>query len=238
MSAAEIRRSSTTAGIALLLLAILSAFGYYVAVQRHVVEHNAVKTAANLAGSETTFRLGIAALLIVAALDVVVAWGLFRVFEPVSSSLSMLTAWFRLAYAAIFVVAIAQLAGVLRLLPEVGHAGQNGLPAQVLSGIHAFVDVWNGGLVLFGVHLVLLGVLVRKAVYAPTIVGVLLVIAGLGYAVTGFDGVMFPRSATNVAAYTFVGEVVLIFWLLLRGRRITPAELDPQSSAAEPAAAA
>jgi hypothetical protein len=100
------------------------------------------------------------------------------------------------------------------------------------------VDIWNAGLVFFGVHLVLLGVLVRKAVYAPTILGVLLVIAGLGYAVTGFDGVMFPRSATNVAAYTFIGEVVLIFWLLLRGRRITPAALDKQSSAVEPAGAA
>ena len=238
MSAAQVRRSSTTAGVALLLMAVLSGFGYYVAVQRHVVEHNAVKTAANLASSETMFRLGIAALLIVAALDIVVAWGLFRVFEPVSSSLSMLTAWFRLAYAAIFVVAIAQLAGVLRLLPDVGHAGQNGLPAQVLAGVHAYVDIWNAGLVLFGVHLVLLGVLVRKAVYAPTILGVLLVIAGLGYAVTGLDGVMFPRSATNVAAYTFIGEVVLIFWLLLRGRRITPAVLDKQSGAVEPAGAA
>jgi hypothetical protein len=81
-------------------------------VQRHVVEHNAVKTAANLAGSETTFRLGIAALLIVAALDVVVAWGLLRVFEPVSSSLSLLTA----VYAPTIVGVL--LAQALRMSPE------------------------------------------------------------------------------------------------------------------------
>lgn len=100
------------------------------------------------------------------------------------------------------------------------------------------MDIWNAGLVLFGVHLILLGVLVRKAVYAPTILAILLVIAGLGYAATGFDGMLFPSSATNVAAYTFVGEAFLIFWLLLRGRRISPAGLEKQSGAAEPAAAA
>jgi len=34
----------------------------------------------------------------------------------------MLAAWFRVVYAGIFVVAIAQLAGVLRLLPEEARA--------------------------------------------------------------------------------------------------------------------
>jgi hypothetical protein len=229
MAAAGIRRASTTAGIALLLLAIVSGFGQFAAVQHLVVENNAVKTAAEIAGSETLFRLGVASLLVAAALDIVVAWGLFKVFEPVSSGLSMLTAWFRLAYAAIFVVAIAQLAGVLRLLPGAGGAGKNGLPSQVLSAVHTYNGIWSAGLVVFGVHLVLLGVLVYRAVYAPTILGVLLVIAGLGYAIGGFSVVLFPPG-TNVAAYTFIGEVVLIFWLLLRGRSLTPAALAKQSA--------
>jgi hypothetical protein len=136
------------------------------------------------------------------------------------------------------VVAIAQLAGVLCLLPDVGHVAENGVAAQVQSGVHAYVDIWNAGLILFGVHLVLLGVLVRRAVYAPTILVVMLVIAGLGYAVDGFGGVLFTGDGTNVATYTFVGEVVLIFWLLLRGRRITPATLAKRGGVlADPAAA-
>lgn len=235
--AARIVGASTTAGVALLVLAILSGFGQFAAVQHLVVENDAVKTAAKIAGSKTLFRVGIASLLVAAALDIVVAWGLFRVFEPVSSGLSMLTAWFRLAYAAIFVVAIAQLAGVLRLLPGAGSAGKNGLPAQVLSTVHSYDDIWSAGLVLFGVHLVLLGVLVYRAVYAPRILGLLLIIAGLGYAIGGFSVLLFPPG-TNVAAYTFIGEVFLIFWLLLRGRRLTPAALAKQSGAGTPPVAA
>jgi hypothetical protein len=42
MSAAGIRPASTTAGIVLLLLAILSGFGQFAAVQHLVVENNAV----------------------------------------------------------------------------------------------------------------------------------------------------------------------------------------------------
>lgn len=213
---AATRRASTTAGIALLLIALLSAFGDLLVVERLVVMDDAVQTAAKVGGSETLFRLGIASLLVVAGLDVVVAWGLFRVFERVDSGLSMLAAWFRVAYAGIFVVAIAELAGVLRLLPEREDAS-----ASVLSGVHAYRDIWSAGLILFGFHLILLGVLVRRAAYAPTLLGVLLILAGLGYAVDGFGVVLFAGFDANVAAYTFLGEVVLIFWLLLRGRRIS-----------------
>jgi hypothetical protein len=57
---------------------------------------------------------------------------------------------------------------------------------------------------------------------APTVLGILLVVAGLGYAVDGFGALLFAGYDVNLAAFTFLGEVVLIFWLLLRGRRITP----------------
>ena len=212
----EVRSASATAGIALFLVALLGGFGYLAIVDRLVVTDGAVQTAANIARSETLFRLAIASLLVVAVLDVVVAWALFRVFAPVSSGLSMLAATFRVAYAGIFVVAIAQLAGVLRLLPEADE-----LSAQILSSVHAFEDIYSAGLILFGVHLALLAVLVCRAAYAPTFLGVLLVVAGLGYVADGFGVVLFAGYAVEVTAFTFVGEVVLIFWLLLRGRRIT-----------------
>jgi hypothetical protein len=211
-----IRTASTTAGIALLLLALLAAFGDLVVMGRLVVEGDAVRTAANLADSETLFRLGVASLLAVAALDIVVAWALFTVFEPASSRLSMLAAWFRIVYAAIFAVAIAQLVGVLGLLPD-----PQGPATQVLSGVHAYQDIWTAGLVLFGFHLILLGVLAWRASFAPTILGILLVVAGLGYAVDGLGAVLVAGYGAIVAAFTFVGEVVLIVWLLVSGRRIT-----------------
>ena len=71
--------------------------------------------------SQGLFRLGIASLIVVVALDVVVAWALYRVFSPVSASLSMLAAALRLVYSGVFMVAIAQLLGVIRLLNNDGY---------------------------------------------------------------------------------------------------------------------
>jgi Domain of unknown function (DUF4386) len=112
----------------------LAGFGYLAVVDRLVMADDAVRTAANIAASETLFRLAIASLLVVAVLDAVVAWALF----------------------------IAQLAGVLRLLPEAEE-----LAARVLSGVHAYEDIYSVGLVLFGFHLALLGVLVYRITGPP-----------------------------------------------------------------------
>ena len=73
-----------------MLVALLAAFAYVGVVDRLAVEDDAAKTAANIEGSETLFRLAIASLLVVAALDVVVAWALFTVFEPATPILQKL----------------------------------------------------------------------------------------------------------------------------------------------------
>ena len=94
-------------------MSVLSAFGYLVAVKGLVVPGNAARTAKNVADHEGLFRFGILSLYLVAALDVVVAWALYRVFKPVNGALSKLAAWLRMAYAGVFIVAISQLVGAL-----------------------------------------------------------------------------------------------------------------------------
>jgi hypothetical protein len=75
--------------------------------------------------------------------------------------------------------------------------------------------------------------------------GILLVIAGLGYIADGFVAVLVPGASISIGQFTFVGEVALIFWLLIRGSRKNfsrgEAEqdhhLDPDSSLAHPQSA-
>ena len=214
--AMDVGRAAVIGGLALLILGFLGAFANFAVIERLVVDDNAAQTAANIADSESSFRLGVLSLLIVAALDVVVAWALYRVLERVSTDLSVLAAWLRVAYAAILAVATAQLVGLLRLLADDADA----FSAEALAGVNAFQDLWSVGLTLFGLHLILVGYLMYRATYAPTVLGILLVIAGLGYGIDGFGNVMIADYDVSVAAFTFLGEVVLIFWLLLRGRRL------------------
>ena len=147
-----------------------------------------------------------------AVLDVVVAGALLILFEPVHRSLSAMAAWFRIAYAAVLLAAAAQLVIALDLLDD---------PVQVLRATEAFTSIWHIGLVFFSFHLLLIGCLAYRSGFMPRVIGILLVIAGLGYLADGLGLVLVPGYSLDIALFTFAGEVVLIFWLLISGRRLS-----------------
>ena len=221
-SVRSVRQAGLVAGVALLLLAALAVIGDLVVVDGLVTPGDAAATAADVRASEGTFRLGVASLYAVIVLDVIAAWALFRFFEPVSGWVSRLTAWFRVAFAAVFLVAIAQLAGVPALLTDdVYHDafGSRQAEAQALLKIEAYQDVWMAALLLFGAHLMGLGYLAYRSGYVPRVIGVLLVVAGAGYAVDTFSSVLSPTPVV-VSTVTFVGELLLAVWLVVRGGRV------------------
>ena len=220
----SIRSAGVAAGVAILGMSVFSAIGIFAAVEGLVTPGDAAKTAEDILASVGLFRLGIVSLFLVIALDVVAAWGLYRVFSPVSKSISLLAAWFRLAYASVFLVAITQLVGSLRMLGDDDSLTAFSVDqrhAQALAGIEAFHDIWSAGLFLFGLHLAILGYLAYRSGYVPRFLGVLLVIAGLGYVVDTVGGVLTGGSWTDVGTVTFLGEFLLALWLVIRGRRLT-----------------
>lgn len=226
-----VRRASLVAGAGLLSMTVLAVYGNFVVLSGLVTPGDAAATAAAIADAEGTFRLGVACLFLVAILDVIVAWGLYVVFAPASRSLSLLAAWFRVVYAGVFAVAISNLVGVPRLVNPPDYLDvytTQQLQAQVLQRIETFNDVWSAGLLVFGVHLLVLAYVAYRAEYVPTGLAVLLGIAGLGYAIDSLGAVLFPAVPFQLALFTFVGEVVLLGWLLLRGRKL---ELGSEESA-------
>jgi membrane-bound ClpP family serine protease len=95
------------------------------------------------------------------------------------------------------------------------------LHAQALLGVDAFNDLWVVALGLFGIHLLIIGYLTYRSGYVPRLLGVLLAIAGLGYAIDSVGIVLSQSPWTSVASYTFVGEFLFALWLVIRGRHIT-----------------
>jgi hypothetical protein len=219
----SIRTASITAGVALLLMSAIAIFGNVVLVDGLVTEGNAGQTATDIMASEGSFRLGIASLIVVIALDVVVAWALYRVFSPVSNSLSMLAMALRLVYSGVFMVAIGHLLGAARLLSNDGYLavfGADQVNAQAMLEITAFNDIWYVGQFLFGLHLLLIGYLAYRSGYVPRLLGVLIVISGLGYAADSLGAVLSQGRWTDISSFTFIGEFLLALWLLIRARSI------------------
>jgi hypothetical protein len=206
--------------MSLLVMAVLAGGTQFMVLETLVTPEDAGQTARDLLGSAGMFRLGVASLFLVIVLDVVVSWALYRVFAPVNKAISMLAAWFRLAYSAIFMVAISHLTGVLPLLESdrspVSDASQS--QAQALLEIVTFKNIWDAGLILFGVHLLIIGYLAARSGYVPRLLGGLLVLGGFGYVFDSFAAVL--GSSIEISVVTFIGELVLAFWLVIRGRRI------------------
>ena len=206
------RKASLTAGIALALMAVLSVFGNFVAINPLVTPGDAAETAQNILASESMFRWGIASLILVAICDIIVASALLTLFGPVNRGVSTTAAWFRAAYAAVYLTGISQLLVAVKVLAD---------PGQASRAIDAFTTIWHASLILFAVHLLLEGYLAYRSGFMPKVFGILLVIAGLGYLADGFGAVLIPDYAISIGQFTFVGEVALILWLLIKGTRMT-----------------
>jgi hypothetical protein len=155
--------------------------------------------------------------------DIVIAWALYVLLAPVNRSLSLLAAWFQVVYAAIALVATLNLATVYRMLttPEyLTTFGSGPLGAQVNLLLHTFRYDYSLALVIFGIHLLLVGYLIIRSSYIPWWLGVLLVIDGLGWMVHSVQPYLYPDANLDFLFVTFFGEVIFMLWLLIMGWRI------------------
>lgn len=218
------------AGIGLLLMAVVS-FVALPILEGFAVPGDATATASNIAANETQFRGAIAGVLFIIVLDVVVAWALYVFLRPVSQSLSLLAMSLRLVYAAVFAAALADLLTVVTLLNGAGPEIDPGqLHVLVALNYGAFMNGWDLVLAISGFHLLVVGYLVLRSRYVPNVVGGLIVVAGLGYIVDNFAIVLLEGYSLELTMFTFVGEVVLLVWLLYRGRTIKHPRTAEQSN--------
>ncbi len=219
----SLRKAALIAGLGLFVMAIAASFAELYIYPKLVVSGSAAETVKNITANKALFISAIFSYLVAFICDVVVAWALYVLLKPVNEHLSLLTAWFRLVYAVIALVALLNLVNVLRLLStsrDLTAFEQTQWHAQVTIFLNAFRYEWYFGLLFFGIHLGLLGYLVFRSGYIPRILGVLLIIAGLGYMITTLKPYLFPNFNTDIARFTFFGELIFMLWLLIRSSRI------------------
>jgi hypothetical protein len=155
-------------------------------------------------------------ILVVIMLDIIVSWALYFLLRSVNPAVALLTAWLRVAFAAVFAAALFNLLEATQLVAQApGSAlSSDQIEAQVMSLIDAFDLGWTGiALAIFGLHLVGLGYLLFKSIDFPKFLGILVAIAGGGYLFDSFGVILIADYAPIVAAFTFIGEVLLILWL-------------------------
>ena len=98
---------------------------------------------------------------------------------------------FRIIYSVIFVIALCN-----------------------ISDLTTFYTIWDNALIIFGIHLLILGILVYKSQYIPKYLGIFLVISSLGYLIDGIANLSGINSM--VGLLTFIGEILFALWLVIK----------------------
>lgn len=225
----SLSKAALIAGIGLLIMTLTVPFAEFKIIPDLVNPNSALETANNITNNLFLFNVAIFLIFITIVADIVVAWAFYVFLKPVNKSLSLLTAWFRLIYTGVYLVAVTNLIKVFTLTKGNSYLISNSkeqISELMLFYIKSYKYEWFFGLILFGIYLIILGFLVLKASYIPKIMGWLLVIAGLGYVVGHLKVFFYPNLDTSFSMFTALGELIFMLWLLIRGSRIKELQLD------------
>lgn len=189
-----------------------------------VVPGDATATAANLVASEGLLRLGMLSDAAIVVSEVALTAVLYFLLRPAGRTLALAATFARLAMTVLQAVNLLPHLAALQLVGGAGYlaaidAGQRHALALLALHVHDVgVHVWE---ILFGLHCLLLGVLVFRSGCFPRAFGVLLGLAAFGYALNGLGNLATPDHAPSFAAIVgvaaLVGEVPFVLWLLIKG---------------------
>ena len=223
----SLRQAALVAGVGYLLVFILGFFANDFAISNILMEGDATTAANNIQASESLFRRITGIWLFLMTVDAVIAWALYIFFKPVSKNLSLLTAWFRLVFVAIFAVRFENLISITQLYNGTNYMSAFD-PSQLQAQAILYLNAYNFGMhvsfIFFGLHIFGLGYLILKSNFMPSFLGIVLIIASIGYQINSFGNILSSSYANNevlffvfVAIPAVIAEFSLTLWLLIKG---------------------
>jgi hypothetical protein len=207
------------AGVFFLLTILGGIFAQGFVSQSLIINGDAGATAANILHNESLFWLGFAVYLIEMACQITMTALFYELFKPVSRSQALLAAWFSLTGCVIKTLSRLFFIAPLFVLGNDSYLKVfNTEQLQALALLFLKVNDYGAGiaLIFFGVSTMLKGYLIFESTFLPRILGVLGILAGVGwlsfiYPPLGYS--LFPF----IALAGLIGAAVQIFWLLVYG---------------------
>jgi len=218
----SIGTAALIAGIPLMFFT--APYGEFYVFGKLIVYNDAVQTTQNLVDHPKLFLSGIFAMLLTFVYDIVLAWACYIFLRPVSPMLSLLGAWFRILYTALAIVALFNFLYAFhiansKVLDEVYKQ------QQVLQLVNARRFGMHLAYVIFGIYLILGGTLICKSTYIPKVLGILIILAGIGWIVTSLQPYFFRSYNLSWVMFFGVGELFFGIWLLVRGSRLKESDI-------------
>lgn len=222
----DLVRTARVTGALYLVIFVCGLFSELAVRGSLVVRGDATATAGNILASQGLFRLGFFGDLLVVCSDAAVSVLFYVLLRPVSRSLALVAASFRLVQTAILGVNLLFHFGALFLAGSPDYLDVFE-PAQIHALVLLLLDVhrhaYDLGLVFFGWHCLVLGYLLYVSRMVPRALGILMALASLTY-LTG-SSLLFaaPSLADSFApayAIPVLAELALASWLVVKGVRV------------------
>jgi Domain of unknown function (DUF4386) len=214
-------RPSTLArrtGLAYLGIIATGIFAEFVVRSRLIVDDEPIRTAQNIADSPGLFGVGIGADIVMVALDVMVAVGLFQLLRGVDRRLASTAMVLRLIQGAVIAVNLTYLVRALSFAQDA--EGASGVilagPARdALDAVERHALGYDLGLIAFGLSCLVLGHLLRTARLVPRPLAVGMSATGLVY-LAGSFAALFATSLSAVIEPFYVVPLVVEFAFAVR----------------------
>lgn len=221
------RTAAKVAGFTGLFTTAVVVFANFGIHARLIVAGNAAETARNILAHERLFRIGIACDLIYSAGLAVLLTALYVVLKPVNRGLALLAAFWRLAYALMWVLTTLNLFDALRLLRGADYLRvfeADRLQALARLYIGAGFDQYYVGLLFYALASTACSYLWFKSHYIPRALAAWGVISSVFCTACTFVFIIFPDFSKVVNLWWFDSpmatfEMATSVWLLVKGLR-------------------
>jgi hypothetical protein len=213
------KKTARIAGLLFLIVFVLGVFGELFVRQSLIVPGDAAATVNNIMASESLFRLSFVSDLIRQTVLVLLPLVLYKLLKPVNKNIAALMVVFALVSVTIGFINKLNLIAPLLLLNNADYLKAFEAD-QLYAQVMLFLDLHEHGAFIqmfLSFWLFPLGYLVFKSGFLPRILGILLIIAGFGYLIDSITFFLFPNFGVTISLFTFIGEVLFMLWLLIKG---------------------
>jgi hypothetical protein len=212
------RSGARAIGVVYLLYFFTAFLGVFL-MKGLVVSGDAAATAHGILAHEARYRSGFAVGLLANVLYIALTALFYGLFAPVSRVLSLVAAFLGLAGGAVLIGGgLLQIAPLVLLEhgPFTSAFGVDQVQAAALLCLALYARVYGIALVPFALYDLLLGYLIVKSAFLPRTLGVLMMLAGVGWVTF-----LWPPLAAALSAWVLpfgaLAEIALMLWLLARG---------------------
>ena len=216
----SIQKTARTTGFLYMLLIPLGVFAMIYVPNTLFVPGDIAATVSNIMANQTLFRVSIMSALITQVVQIFVVLYLYKILKPVNKNHAVLMVVFILVAVPIAMLNELNHFAVLLLLN-----GPDYLPFftsdQIQSLVALFLELRVTGIfiaqIFWGLWLFPMGYLVYKSGFLPKIIGALLIVAVFGYLADSFVFFFIPDFGITFSEFTFLGELLITLWLLIKG---------------------